>query len=274
MVAGPSTYTSGVDAGPARTGSTAKRQPQRTHRGRTLDERRAERRSALLDAGLELFGTNGYAATPIGELCRVSFVATRYFYEEYGDRESLLLELYETLVEQIKARVLEVTEPPGPDHAFLAARARIAAFVHGVAADERAARVLLLESGSPRLEARRLAAHREFARYVAQFAVPYVEAGTVEPDDYELLALMFVGAVNEVITHWVLSPPEERADLDHVIDRLAEAYHAPFRVRAGRDCATGPDVDDQDGDDDDDGDDEGGGGVDAGDAGDTGGARR
>jgi AcrR family transcriptional regulator len=230
-----------VTVGPAREGTPAKKQkPQRTHRGRTLDERRAERRSALLDAGLELFGTKGYSATSIGELCRVSFVATRYFYEEYGDRESLLLELYETLIEQIRERVLGVSEPPGPDHEYLAARARIAAFVHGAALDERVARVLLLESGSPRLEARRLAAHRDFARYVAQFALAYVDAGRIEPDDYELLALMFVGAVNEVITHWVLSPPDERADLDHVIDRLAEAYLAPIQARAGRTCATAP----------------------------------
>lgn len=234
-----------MTVGPARDGSPAKKQkPQRTHRGRTLGERRAERRSALLDAGLELFGTNGYSATSIGELCRVSFVATRYFYEEYGDRESLLLELYETLVEQVRARILAVTEPPGPDHPYLAARARIAAFVHGAAHDERVARVLLLESGSPRLEARRLAVHRDFARYVAQFAISYVDAGKVEPDDYELLALMFVGAANEVITHWVLSPPDERADLEHIIDRLTEAYHAPIQVRAARRCPSASTTDD------------------------------
>jgi AcrR family transcriptional regulator len=195
----------------------------------------------LLDAGLELFGTKGYAATSIGELCRVSFVATRYFYEEYGDREAVLLELYETLIEQIRERILEVSEPPGPDHMYRAARARIAAFVQGAARDERVARVLLLESGSPRLEARRLATHKEFARYVAQFAISYVDKGTIEPDDYELLALMFVGAVNEVITHWVLSPPAERGDLDHVIDRLAEAYLAPIQVRAARHCAEAAD---------------------------------
>jgi AcrR family transcriptional regulator len=237
-----------VAVGPARDESPTdepgkKRKPQRTHRGRTLDERRAERRSALLDAALDLFGTKGYPATSIGELCRVSFVTTRYFYEEYGDRESLLLELYESLIEQIRARILEVSEPPGPDHMYLAARARIAAFVHGAARDERVARVLLLESGSPRLEARRLAAHRDFARYVAQFAISYVDAAKADPDDYELLALMFVGAVNEVITHWVLSPPDERADLEHIIDRLTEAYHAPIRARSGCASTDGPEGD-------------------------------
>ena len=75
-----------VTAAPART-----RKPQRTHRGRTLDERRAERRSALLDAALDLFGTKGYGSTSIGELCRESYVTARYFYEEFGDKEALLV---------------------------------------------------------------------------------------------------------------------------------------------------------------------------------------
>jgi AcrR family transcriptional regulator len=211
---------------PTGAGDVAKaRKPQRTHRGRTLEERRAERRAALLDSALELFGTNGYAATSIGELCRVSYVTTRYFYEEYGDRESLLLELYEKLIAEVGERVIAESAPPGPNHAAEATRARLSAFVYGVTRDERTARVLLLESGSPRLEVRRREAHRFFATFIAQTSFRYVEAGEVPPThDYELLALMFVGAVNEAVTHWVLSPPDERPDREHIIDTILEMW--------------------------------------------------
>jgi AcrR family transcriptional regulator len=204
---------------------TKSRKPQRTHRGRTLEERRAERRAALLDSALELFGTNGYAATSIGELCRVSYVTTRYFYEEYGDRETLLLELYEQLIAKVGDTLLAVSAPPGPDHVRVSTRARLSAIVYGITDDERVARVILLESGSALLEARRREAHQFFANFMAQITFRYVEAGEV-PDthDFELLSLMFVGAVNEAITHWVLSPVAERPDREHIIDTILEMW--------------------------------------------------
>jgi AcrR family transcriptional regulator len=178
----------------------------------------------LQDAALELFGTKGFANTSIGELCRVSYVTTRYFYEEYGDRERLLLDLYDRLVTQVGLDVLGVDEPDGPDRIVRVTRARLSAFVHSVVADERAARVILLESGSPALEARRREAHQFFAAFVAERAFPYADAGEIEPRDYSLLALCFVGAVNEAVMHWMITPPDDRPDIEHVIDTLLELY--------------------------------------------------
>jgi AcrR family transcriptional regulator len=204
---------------------------QKLHRGRTIEERRSERRAALRGAALELFGTKGYANTSIGELCRTSYVTTRYFYEEYGDRESLLLDLYESLIADIAEKAVSATAPPGPDHPRNATRARLAAFVESMTTDERVARVLLLESGTAALEARRRVWHGFFARFVADRAFPYVESGEiVEGANFELMALCFVGAVNEVCTHWILSEPDERPAVEEIIDTLLEMY---MLVRAG-----------------------------------------
>lgn len=200
--------------------------PARLHRGRTLEERRAERRAALLAAALELFGTKGYAATSIEELCSTSFVTNRYFYEEFGGREGLLLALYDAVAAEVAAAVAAVDVPPGRDHVAAATRARVAAFVRAVTDDERVARVLLLESGggSAALEARRRDTHEFFARFVAERAFPYLAAGEIAEHDVELLALLFVGGVNEAVTHWVVTAPPHRRDLDHVIDVVSDMY--------------------------------------------------
>lgn len=199
---------------------------QRLHRGRTIEERRAERRAALLDAALELFGTKGYASTSIEELCSTSFVTTRYFYEEFGSREGLLLALYERVTEQVAGAVLAVDVPPGDDHIAVATRARVSAFVHAVVDDERIARVLLLErgGGSAALEEQRRAVHSFFARFVAEKSFNYLDAGEIVARDYDLLGLLFVGAVNEAVCDWVVSPPGERRDIEHVIDTVTEMY--------------------------------------------------
>ena len=49
--------------------------PRRGYGGRSAAERRAERRERLLAAGLELFGTRGYAATSIERLCAAASVS-------------------------------------------------------------------------------------------------------------------------------------------------------------------------------------------------------
>lgn len=173
-----------------------------------------------------MFGTKGYAATSIEELCSSSFVATRYFYEEFTNREGLLMALYDSVTTTVADAVLAVDVPSGPDHVVVATRARIAAFVHAVTDDERVARVLLLESGggSATLEARRRDVHGYFARFVAERSFPYLSAGEIEARDYELLALLFVGALNEAVTHWVVTPPQQRRDVEHVIDTVTEMY--------------------------------------------------
>ena len=42
---------------------------RRTYGGRSAADRRAERRERLLEAGLALFGTDGYATSSIEKLC-------------------------------------------------------------------------------------------------------------------------------------------------------------------------------------------------------------
>ncbi len=69
----------------------------RTYRGRSPEERRAERRERLLEAGLKLFGGEGYAATSIERLCAHARVTARHFYEEFPTREALLLAVFDRM---------------------------------------------------------------------------------------------------------------------------------------------------------------------------------
>ncbi|MGZ6827110.1 MAG: TetR/AcrR family transcriptional regulator, partial [Mycobacteriales bacterium] len=67
----------------------------RVYGGRSEEERRADRRARLVAAGLELFGTEGWAGATIERLCAGAGVATRSFYEEFSSREALLRAVYE-----------------------------------------------------------------------------------------------------------------------------------------------------------------------------------
>jgi AcrR family transcriptional regulator len=208
---------------------------ERLHRGRTVEQRRKERRALLLDTALELFASKGFASTSIDDLCRTSYVHYRYFDEEFGDRETLLVALYDELIGDIARSVL--TEPTDAiddeDEVRAVTRERISAFVHGVTDDERVARIVLLETGGPSgaLVQHRRRAHRMFADYILDSAATDVRQGVVVEDrPFRWLALSFVGALNEVVTDWVLKLPAERRRIEEIIDAMLTIF---MTARAG-----------------------------------------
>src|SRR5271163_401625 len=88
-------------------------QTARRYRGVTASERRTQRRERLLDAGLELFGTEGYASTSVRTLSAAASLNSRYFYESFASREELLYEVYTEVLKEISAEVINATAEAG-----------------------------------------------------------------------------------------------------------------------------------------------------------------
>src|SRR5262249_44643559 len=121
---------------------TAAQAPRR-YRGITPSERRAQRRERLMQAGLELFGTQGYASTSIRAVSAAASLNSRYFYESFGSREGLLYSVYERIVQEIVAGAAEATR--GADTIEGQARAGLRSGWTILTEDPRKARVLALE---------------------------------------------------------------------------------------------------------------------------------
>ena len=75
----------------------------------TAAERRDQRRERLLEAGLELFGTQGYAESSVRAVSAAAGLNSRYFYESFASREELLYQVYERIVAEIAIAVIEAT---------------------------------------------------------------------------------------------------------------------------------------------------------------------
>lgn len=116
----------------------------RRYGGKSAAERSEERRGRLLDAGLELFGTRGYAATTIEQLCAEARLNPRYFYAEFDSREALLQAVYDRHIEEVREAVLAAIAAGPPDPRGRMAVA-LRTFVEGSLADQRAARVNYFE---------------------------------------------------------------------------------------------------------------------------------
>lgn len=208
----------------------------RRYAGLDADERRAARRAALVAAGLDLFGANGYPHVSVKQVCDHAHLTQRYFYESFADREALLRAVYDDVVDAVRERTVAAIgaalareEPDVLD----VATAGLRAFVDHLTGDERSARVLLLEvvGVSAELEARRNAVIHEFAALVAALAVE--RFGLSAGDErHGLAAVALVGATNQLLVDWI-SAPDRRAEPAVVADVLAGIFEAAFARLAG-----------------------------------------
>src|SRR5580692_3427895 len=87
----------------------------RVYRGQSNHERREDRRDRLVRAGLELFGTAGYAATSIEGICSSAGVTARHFYEHFVSREALLRAIYDEVVADAQRAVMRALALPAAD---------------------------------------------------------------------------------------------------------------------------------------------------------------
>src|SRR5690348_11547753 len=87
----------------------------RTYGGISAAERIAARRARLLDAGLELFGTQGFSATGVKDVCREAGLTDRYFYESFGDGRELFLAVFDRLTDELFSAVATAVARSGAD---------------------------------------------------------------------------------------------------------------------------------------------------------------
>lgn len=191
----------------------------RVYGGRSEHERRADRRGRLINAGLELFGTEGWSGVTIERLCSCAGVATRSFYEEFASREALLKAVFEDIMSGVVATVLPrvVASVGSPEERI---RVGLAGYVEYLTEDPRRARVAHREvRAAGVLEPDRQAMVLRFADIIA------TEAKLARSASGRVLGLALAGAVTEVLVDWV-AQPEPRPDTGPVIDTLVRLYVA------------------------------------------------
>jgi AcrR family transcriptional regulator len=119
--------------------------PGRTFRGQSQEERVAQRRRQLLDAGLALFGSRGFHAVSVRDVCGEAKLTERYFYESFQNREALFVAVYREGVECIRnAIVLAIGQAAGS--AEEASRAALYAYFNTLRKEPPLSRVLLIDS--------------------------------------------------------------------------------------------------------------------------------
>src|SRR3954452_9747578 len=100
----------------------------RVYGGLTAAARVEGRRPRLMDAALELMGSEGWSGTSVRAVCREAGLTPRFFYESFGDLDALAVAVFDEITVQATAAILDAVAdaPPEPT---AQAHAAIATFV-------------------------------------------------------------------------------------------------------------------------------------------------
>jgi AcrR family transcriptional regulator len=176
----------------------------RPYRGVPKEERIALRRQKLVQSGVELFGSLGYAGTSIKALCVNAGLTERSFYESFGVKEELLIASYlhgrEHVLRQVQQAALAA--PSDPASCNLAA---VDAYFHALYADQNVARLLLfeLEGVSEQTNATVRQVLDESTDLIIEVICKELPRSPGHGLNAELLASGMMGAVYQLAKVWV-----------------------------------------------------------------------
>lgn len=197
----------------------------RRYSGRDAAERSADRRQRLLTAALDLYGTDGYANTPIDRLCAAAKVSTRHFYQEFTGKEAVLIALHSTITtEALTATAAALNGAPAtPVTERLMAAMR--AYLRTVTSDFHRVRVSFVEvvGASPAVERIRLEYREAIVAVIELEGKAAVGRGEIRDRDFRFAGLALIGAINSVVYDWYLKagPGESTEALEIAVIELA-----------------------------------------------------
>ena len=172
-------------------------------RGVNAEDRRATRRELLLDTAFELLGTEGWSGTSVRAVCQGARLNPRYFYESFDDLNALVVAVYDRVVHELAAVVLDALgSAPGDPAAQL--RATVQATVAFVDDDRRRARVLYVEAlGNEALNRRRIDTGHAVVEFVQAYGDKRDHATAAGQHASAVAAAILVGGFSELLVAWL-----------------------------------------------------------------------
>ncbi|OTG70963.1 TetR family transcriptional regulator [Acinetobacter sp. ANC 4169] len=80
---------------------------ERQFKGMSLTERKQARREKLIEAGIEAYGTHGFFAVTVKDICTEAKLTERYFYESFKKSEELFQTIFLKLIDQLQHNVMQ-----------------------------------------------------------------------------------------------------------------------------------------------------------------------
>lgn len=198
---------------------------RRSFRGMSLEERQSERRERLMEAGLQVYGIQGFFAVTVRDVCAEAKLTERYFYESFRNSEELFKVIYLQLVERLQKHIMAAMMSAAAEPRKMA-EAGLVAFLTSLKNDPRMARILFVDAilvhelqGNAIKES-----VARFDRMTQAFIMLMLPTESRSHTQMSLISTGLNGYVTHIAIRWVMGGFKE--PMEDVLSACEMVYHA------------------------------------------------
>ena len=181
--------------------------------------RAEERHRRILDAALKVFSHKGYRDSSVDDIAGESATSKGGIYFHFPGKQAIFFALLERaarmLLDRVEEAIARETEPVAK------AEAALHVVLRTFGKHRALARLFLVEAygGGREFHTRLMEFHELFIDVIKRHLDDAVATGAIEPVDTELAGRVWFGAMNEVITHWLLTDHPKRLEDSYALLR-------------------------------------------------------
>ncbi len=175
-------------------------------------QRTVIRHEQILDAALRVFAKKGYRESAVDDIATESSTSKGGVYFHFPGKQAIFLALLDRSADRLRGKIDEAIAAHSDP--VERADAALLAVLRTFSSHRALARVFMIEAlGAGKEFHQRLAQHRaDFAAIIQQQLDEAVAQGVIEPLDTAIAATAWFGALNEVVTRWLLTGQPRRLE--------------------------------------------------------------
>ncbi|HET8695714.1 MAG TPA: TetR/AcrR family transcriptional regulator, partial [Aquabacterium sp.] len=168
------------------------------------EERQRQRRIKLIEGATEVFGTKGFHASTVREVCVAAHLTERYFYESFKTLSELFIAVYVEMRQQLMDRTLKVFTHADQQPLELV-ESSLRVFLEFIKEDPRRGQVMLVDALGINSEVARISGDtaRDYGHLVRARLMSMVSPKAAQDIDMGLLADGMVGLNILLAARWM-----------------------------------------------------------------------
>ncbi len=169
-------------------------------------------RQRLLDAAETVFADKGYHGAAVDDIARVSDSSKGGFYFHFPNKEAIFLALIDSLTPRLESAIEHaISAEPDPVAQLDAALRTV---FETFSSHRRLSKILLVEAVGlgHGFDEKLMLVRGRFAAMIQRRLDLAVQTGRIPPADTETVAWAWFGAINEIVTRWLVSGQPRRLE--------------------------------------------------------------
>ena len=192
---------------PVQQNSDNNKTKERQFKGLSLSERKQMRREKLIEAGIETYGTHGFFAVTVKDICNEAKLTERYFYESFKKSEQLFQTIFLKLIDELQHNVMQAIMQASSDpHKMIDAGLR--ALLTTLKDNPRMARIIYIDAMLVQELHNQATIHEtmtRFDRLIQAFVMLMMPQINRSEREISLVATGLNGYVTQIAIRWVVS---------------------------------------------------------------------